>query len=179
MGRRRNIDGRRSPVVPSAGASKLTTCLCAAAALCCLNNTSPTQALVVVQSSVRALGCGVGGRAAAANWRGFQDARHARSSSATASATKENVSKFCNHATSAVRRVGRGRASSIAGGSGGRLRQTRASGRRDCAMSVWEHQTEEEWEFEEEVQRLEGKMARAVEKEKYEVAAKLRDKLFR
>lgn len=46
-------------------------------------------------------------------------------------------------------------------------------------MSVWDHQTPEDWEFEEEVQRLERKLDRAVSQEKYELAAKMRDKLFR
>lgn len=49
-----------------------------------------------------------------------------------------------------------------------------------CAtMSVWELQGEDEWEFEEEVQRLEGKLARAIESEKYDLAARTRDALFR
>lgn len=51
-----------------------------------------------------------------------------------------------------------------------------------CSMvsgGVWALQDEEEWEFEEEVQRLERRLEKAVKKEDYERAAKARDKLYR
>lgn len=44
---------------------------------------------------------------------------------------------------------------------------------------VWALQDEEEWEFEDEVQRLERRLEKAVKKEDYERAAKARDKLYR
>lgn len=44
---------------------------------------------------------------------------------------------------------------------------------------VWAVQDEEEWEFEEEVQRLEERLEAAVKREDYKGAAKCRDELYR
>lgn len=44
---------------------------------------------------------------------------------------------------------------------------------------VWAVQDEEDWEFEEEVQRLEERLERAVKNEDYKGAAKCRDELYR
>lgn len=44
---------------------------------------------------------------------------------------------------------------------------------------VWAVQDEEEWEFEEEVQRLEERLEAAVKHEDYKGAAKCRDELYR
>lgn len=74
-------------------------------------------------------------------------------------------------------------------GSGRRKGHSRGAARamrRDvgCSMvsgggGVWALQDEEEWEFEDEVQRLERRLEKAVKKEDYDRAAKARDKLYR
>lgn len=57
-------------------------------------------------------------------------------------------------------------------GSGDDVQESGVSG-------VWAVQDEEEWEFEEEVQRLEERLERAVKNEDYKGAAKCRDELYR
>lgn len=47
------------------------------------------------------------------------------------------------------------------------------------ATDVWDLQEEEEWEFEEEVQRLEERLRKKVKKEDYKGASAIRDKLDR
>lgn len=157
-----------------------TTCVCAAAVYTVTGFNNPAKALLVVQTPMRTC-YKAGGGGVGVNWRGFRDARQARSmsSSTLPSPQQSSTSSWWPEAsisstTCGYRSGGRGRRSS----SHDRRGRT-GQGGGVTMMSVWDLQGEEEWEFEEEVQRLERKMARSSEKEDYKVAAKIRDKLFR
>lgn len=76
------------------------------------------------------------------------------------------------------RNISGGKSSRLGAGGGARAAGPRG-GAWGCIMSVWDHQTPDDWEFEEEVQRLEHKLERAVRREDYDLAAKMRDKLSR
>lgn len=205
MGRRRNInytsntsDGDRrscSTSITHGNSSSKLLCWSPAAALrstyfCAAALTllpfNPARALVVVQTPVRTVSncrsAGAGG-AGGGNWRGFRDARRARTASSSLSTphawgaeTISNLSGYYEAPGGHVRwrsTADRGRSTETRGGRrGGRVSGGAAR------MSVWELQSEDEWEFEEEVQRLEGKLARAIENEKYDLAARTRDALF-
>lgn len=177
-GTRTRRKGRRGP-----GGALLhraaTTCVCAAAVYTVTGFNNPAKALLVVQTPVRTC-FKAGGGGEGVNWRGFRDARQARSVSLpTSYPSQQSSTSWCwpeasiSNTMCGYRSPGRGRRSS----SHGRRGRTGRGG--VTVMSIWDLQGEEEWEFEEEVQRLERKMARASEKEDYKAAAKIRDKLFR
>ena len=117
---------------------------------------------------------------AAALWRGYRDTGGARSTLKATAACGAGPSRygggsFCSGR--GVRAAGRGH-TSVRGG----RRPARASSVGVLMMAgggVWDLQDEEEWEFEDEVQRLERRLENAIEKEDYGRAAKARDKLYR